>query len=466
MPDIRGAVQFGRVATILFVVDIISIVVIFNVVCCFEFAGWKQIISFPLLVIIAFLLLILYVFDLYTVDGRDSGTSLVVRTISAVIVAGVVLAGLGYITKLIETEPLFFRSVLAGGLTVFLPWAAVTRYCALSWVRKVVKQVRWLVVTDVDANSALGRDILAINEKGSMSIVLPELDGKGDTPRYLNTNVVGTYDSFNKLTKENWSGVVIATEGSLPDKVVRRVMELRLSGVRIYDLTDFYEEFMQKVPIRHLRDNWFALSHGFDLLHHNMQMRIKQVLDIVFSLVLLVIASPLLLLIAIAIKLDCKGNSKGPVLYKQLRTGLNGTDFYIIKFRTMVNDAEIEGPQWAAKGDSRTTHVGRFLRRSRLDELPQLWNVLKGEMSFIGPRPERPEFNRKLEKVIPYYDLRHLTKPGIAGWAQVKYDYGSSTQDALEKLQYDIYYIKNYSLLLDLSIFFKTIRVVLGQRGR
>ena len=465
MPDIRGAVQFGRVATILFVVDIISIVVIFNVICCFEFAAW-QIISFPLLVIIAFLLLILYVFDLYTVDGRDSGTSLVVRTISAVIVAGVVLAGLGYITKLIETEPLFFRSVLAGGLTVFLPWAAVTRYCALSWVRKVVKQVRWLVVTDVDANSALGRDILAINEKGSMSIVLPELDGKGDAPRYLNTNVVGTYDSFNKLTKENWSGVVIATEGSLPDKLVRRVMELRLSGVRIYDLTDFYEEFMQKVPIRHLRDNWFALSHGFDLLHHNMQMRIKQVLDIVFSLVLLVIASPLFLLIAIAIKLDCKGNSKGPVLYKQLRTGLNGTDFYIIKFRTMVNDAEIEGPQWAAKGDSRTTHVGRFLRRSRLDELPQLWNVLKGEMSFIGPRPERPEFNRKLEKVIPYYDLRHLTKPGIAGWAQVKYDYGSSTQDALEKLQYDIYYIKNYSLLLDLSIFFKTIRVVLGQRGR
>ena len=369
-------------------------------------------------------------------------------------------------TKLIDTERLFFRSVLAGGLTVFLPWTVVIRYCALSRVRKLVKQVRWLVVTDVDPDCALGRDIAAINEKGSTAIVVPELDGKGDTSRWLDTNVVGTYDSFDKLAKETWSGVVIATEGSLPDKMVRRVMELRFSGVRVYDLTDFYEEFMQKVPILHLRDNWFALSHGFDLLHHNMQMRIKRVLDVVFSLVLFLIASPLMLLVAIAIKLDCKGDSKGPVIYKQLRTGLNGTDFYIFKFRTMIKDSETEGPQWAARNDSRVTLVGRFLRRSRLDELPQLWNVLRGEMSFIGPRPERPDFNRKLEQVIPYYDLRHLIKPGIAGWAQVKYDYGSSTQDALEKLQYDIFYIKNYSLLLDLFIFFKTIRVVLGRQGR
>ena len=466
MPNIRGAVQFGRVAMTLFVFDVIGLVVIIDVIYRLELGAWPQIISFPLLGIMAVQLLILYIFDLYTVDGRNSGTSLVVRTISAVIVAGVVLAGIGYMTKLIETERLFFRSVLAGGLTVFLPWTVVIRYCALSRVRKLVKQVRWLVVTDVDPDCALGRDIAAINEKGSTAIIVPELDGKGDSSRWLDTNVVGTYDSFDKLAKETWSGVVIATEGSLPDKMVRRIMELRFSGVRVYDLIDFYEDFMQKVPILHLRDNWFALSHGFDLLHHNMQMRIKRVLDVVFSLVLFLIASPLMLLVAIAIKLDCKGDSKGPVIYKQLRTGLNGADFYIFKFRTMIKDSETEGPQWAARNDSRVTLVGRFLRRSRLDELPQLWNVLRGEMSFIGPRPERPDFNRKLEQVIPYYDLRHLIKPGIAGWAQVKYDYGSSTQDALEKLQYDIFYIKNYSLLLDLFIFFKTIRVVLGRQGR
>jgi len=461
-----STVHFGRVATTLFVLDVFGLVAVFGVIHRLELGEWPEIISFPLLGILAFQLLVLYIFDLYTVDGRISETRLVIRTIAAVVVAGVALAGLGYITKLIETERLFFRGVLAGGLTVFLIWTVTNRHCALVWVRKLVKQVRWLVVTDVDADCALGRDIDAINERGTTAIIVPQLDTNGNTPEYLKKNVIGTYESFDELAKENWSGVVIAAERSLPDKVLRRIMELRLSGVRIYVLTDFYEEFMQKVPILHLRDNWFALSHGFDLLHHNIQMRIKRVLDVVFSVCLLTATAPMMLLVAIMIKLDRKGDAKGAVLYKQLRTGINGNEFYIYKFRTMMNNAEAKGPQWASKDDKRITRVGRFLRRARLDELPQLWNVLKGEMSFIGPRPERPDFNRKLEQTIPYYDLRHLIKPGITGWAQVKYDYGSSTEDALEKLQYDIFYIKNYSLLLDVFIVLKTMRVMLGHSGR
>jgi exopolysaccharide biosynthesis polyprenyl glycosylphosphotransferase len=191
-------------------------------------------------------------------------------------------------------------------------------------------------------------------------------------------------------------------------------------------------------------------------------LRAKRVIDLFLSLALMVALSPLMLVTAIGIKLE----SKGPIFYGQKRTGLNGATFRLYKFRTMVQDAEKSGAQWAEENDKRITRVGRFLRATRLDELPQLWNVLLGEMSFIGPRPERPDFNSELEAAIPYYDLRHLVKPGITGWAQVLYPYGASVKDAREKLQYDLYYIKNYSVMLDVLILIRTLRVVLVGRGR
>jgi exopolysaccharide biosynthesis polyprenyl glycosylphosphotransferase len=239
-------------------------------------------------------------------------------------------------------------------------------------------------------------------------------------------------------------------------------MRARLRGVRIYDLVDFYERFLFKLPVLNLRDGWLILAHGFDLLHHTIQLRAKRVLDVLLSLALMLPLSPLMLVTAIVIKLD----SKGPVFYRQLRTGLNGETFRLYKFRTMVEDAEKSGARWAKKNDPRITGVGRFLRAARIDELPQLWNVLLGEMSFIGPRPERPDFTNELEAAIPYYDLRHLVKPGITGWAQVLYPYGASIEDAREKLEYDLYYIKNYSVMLDLVILIRTVRVVLVGRGR
>ena len=171
---------------------------------------------------------------------------------------------------------------------------------------------------------------------------------------------------------------------------------------------------------------------------------------------------PLMVLVALAIRLE----SEGPVLFRQIRTGRNNREFRILKFRSMRTDAEADGARWAQREDPRATKVGRFIRLTRLDELPQLINVLRGEMSFIGPRPERPEFVRELEKSIPFYDFRHVVRPGITGWAQVLYPYGSSVNDSREKLQYDLYYIKNYSLALDLVIIFKTARVVLSGSGR
>jgi exopolysaccharide biosynthesis polyprenyl glycosylphosphotransferase len=265
-----------------------------------------------------------------------------------------------------------------------------------------------------------------------------------------------------EFLERSWTGVILATEEAPGDAALGVLMRARLQGLRIYDLTDFYERFLFKLPVLSLRDRWLVLAHGFDLLHHTIELRAKRLIDVVLSSALMLVLSPLMLVTAIAIKLD----SKGPVIYYQKRTGLNGVTFRLYKFRTMVNNAEKYGARWAEENDPRTTRVGRFLRFTRIDELPQLWNVLLGEMSFIGPRPERPDFDRELKAAIPYYDLRHLVKPGITGWAQVLYPYAASLEDAREKLQYDLYYIKNYSMMLDLLILIRTLRVVLVGRGR
>jgi exopolysaccharide biosynthesis polyprenyl glycosylphosphotransferase len=239
-------------------------------------------------------------------------------------------------------------------------------------------------------------------------------------------------------------------------------MNLRFSGVRVYGIADFYEQLWFKVPVLHTRHGWLVFAHGFDLLHNPLGLRVKRLSDVVLALALLVAVLPAMALVAVAIKLE----SRGPAIFRQARTGLGGREFEILKFRSMADDAERDGPQWAQTSDPRTTRLGRFLRQLRIDELPQLVNVLKGEMSFIGPRPERPVFNETLEKQIPLYNLRHLVRPGITGWAQVMYPYGASVEDAREKLQYDLYYIKNYSVLLDIGIVFKTLRVVLLGKGR
>jgi exopolysaccharide biosynthesis polyprenyl glycosylphosphotransferase len=217
-----------------------------------------------------------------------------------------------------------------------------------------------------------------------------------------------------------------------------------------------------KGPVLHTRRGWLVFAHGFDLLHNPFGLRIKRLLDVLIALVLLVVALPALAVVALLIKLE----SRGPVIFRQARTGLGGAEFEVLKFRSMTQDAERDGPQWARDADPRVTRVGRVIRLLHIDELPQLINVLKGEMSFIGPRPERPVFNAMLEQEIPLYSLRHLVRPGITGWAQVMYPYGASVEDAREKLQYDLYYIKNYSVLLDIGIVFKTLRIVLLGKGR
>ncbi len=245
--------------------------------------------------------------------------------------------------------------------------------------------------------------------------------------------------------------------GTMP---VRELLQLRLQGLNIEDSTSWLEKISGKIEVDGLYPSWLLFSNGFHL--GVTLLLLRRLLSIAVSIFLLLIVSPIIPLVALAIKLT----SPGPVFYRQERVGRNGTTFNCYKFRTMRADAEADrGPTWAGDEDPRITRVGRFLRRSRLDEIPQLWNVLLGDMGFVGPRPERPEFVKMLTREVPYYPVRHVIRPGITGWAQIRYRYGSSVEDAREKLQYDLFYLKNISLGLDALIMFQTVKTVLLGRG-
>lgn len=245
--------------------------------------------------------------------------------------------------------------------------------------------------------------------------------------------------------------------GVLP---VREILRCKLAGVEVVDDVSFYEQMTGKLLLESIQPSWFLFGEGFRVT--DFMRFYKRLLDIVLSLFGILLVAPLLPLIALLIKLD----SPGPVLFRQLRVGEGEKLFHVAKFRSMRQDAEVAtGAVWAQQDDPRVTRLGRFLRNSRLDELPQLFNVLMGDMSLVGPRPERPEFVAKLNENIPYYSKRHFVKPGVTGWAQVRYPYGASEEDAKEKLRYDLYYLKNYSLLFDLTIILETVKVCLFGRG-
>ena len=251
---------------------------------------------------------------------------------------------------------------------------------------------------------------------------------------------------------------------AMPDRrgtfPVSELLALRLNGVRIEEATSWLEKISGRIEVEQLYPSWLIFADGFRFSTSFNLMR--RALSMLVSLVLLLVVLPFLPFVILAIKLD----SKGPVLYRQKRVGRAGHIFYCYKFRTMRQDAEADtGPTWAGDDDPRITRFGKFLRSSRIDEIPQLWCVFKGDMAFVGPRPERPEFVEWLTKEIPYYGVRHAVRPGITGWAQVRYKYGNTIEDAKEKLQYDLFYIKNASLGLDMLIMFQTIKIVLLGRG-
>jgi len=241
---------------------------------------------------------------------------------------------------------------------------------------------------------------------------------------------------------------------------LRELLDCRVSGILVLDMSSHFERMLGQIRLDALRAGWLIFGDGFR--QGIRRSFIKRVFDIIAAIILLIVFSPVMLITALLILLE----DGAPVLYRQERVGLNGRLFNVIKFRSMRRDAESDGkPRWATANDERTTRVGRFIRKVRIDELPQLFCVLNGSMSMVGPRPERAFFVDQLIKEIPYYAIRHSVKPGVTGWAQVRYHYGASIEDAVQKLQYDLYYVKNHTLLLDLVVIFETVGVVLGGKG-
>jgi sugar transferase (PEP-CTERM system associated) len=286
--------------------------------------------------------------------------------------------------------------------------------------------------------------------------------GSSEPAMIPSNRVLSAMDGLEEIVRTHQIDQLIVTVreqrgGVLP---LRQLLNCRLHGVKVTDLSGFFESVRGAVPIESLKASWLIYGEGFK--KGPLRQVVKRLLDIIASGILLAIAGPIMCTTALAIYFE----SGGPVIFRQERVGKGGRSFWLLKFRSMRLDAEKDGtPRWATQNDPRVTAIGRFIRRTRIDELPQLLNVLRGEMSFVGPRPERPFFVSQLTEKIPFYGARHSVKPGVTGWAQVRSEYGASEDDARTKLEYDLFYIKNQSLLLDIAILAETVRVVLFGEG-
>ena len=401
----------------------------------------------------------LYYVDLYDLRVVSDRRELFVRIVQALGAASFILAAIYFwLPSMIIGRGVFMIAAVLV-LALVIGWRVT-----FEWVsRRVAPRERLLLVGTGTAAVALAREMFERRQELGVEIVgFVDADPSLVGAPLINPGVIGTIEDIPSIVRARGVDRVVVSladaRGKLP---MDKLLEMKLEGVSFAHLASVYEDYTGKIAVENLRPSWLIFSQGFK--KSRTLTRLKRLLDILIAAVGLVLALPVMALVAFAVKLT----SSGPALYSQRRVGQHGRLFTVRKFRSMTENAEaLTGPVWAAKdNDPRVTRIGRFLRRSRLDELPQLWNVLIGDMSFVGPRPERPEFVSKLTEQIPFYPQRHVIRPGLTGWAQVRYTYGASTEDALQKLQYDLFYIKNLSLALDLFIIVATIKTVILQRG-
>lgn len=400
---------------------------------------------------IFFYMLFFYVLDAYNVGHEDFR-----ETVGRVLLA----CCLGIVSS--ATASYAFDHWRFDRLTLVLLFSLSLIFC-LGW--------RWFYYRNADRLTHPLRLILVGTDKnGSVRKLLAEALPKAQILGYVGEANLNPGDEqrlgpswqvLEAAREKKATMIVLLPDAPVDDIIAHELLEAKLHGVMVVDIRSFYEHVVKRLPLSQINDEWLLQTEGFSLNTRGSLRRLKRALDVFLSLSLLILSFPIMLITALIIRLE----SKGPVIYKQDRVGLYEKEFTVYKFRSMREDAEKDGAIWASKNDSRITSFGRFIRKTRIDELPQLWNVLKGDMSFIGPRPERMTFVKDLKKSIPYYGLRHTVKPGLTGWAQVSYPYGASVDDARQKLEYDLYYIKNMSILLDIHIIFKTIGVVLFPKG-
>jgi sugar transferase (PEP-CTERM system associated) len=319
---------------------------------------------------------------------------------------------------------------------------------------------RVLILGTGEGGVSLVRHVLGHPEYNMKVIGFLDEAGQDIGKSLVNPRIIGATEDVEEIVaREKVDRVVLSLKERRGGTPVRELLNLKLAGIRVEDVHSCFERLSGRITLEHLSPSWLILSDGFK--KSSVVLAAKRAMDILVSLVILFLVSPLLPLIAIAIYVE----SGFPIFFRQTRMGYRGRDFQLLKFRSMVQDAEKNGPQWAVQQDSRVTRIGRFLRKTRLDEVPQLFNVFRGEMSLVGPRPERPVFCEMLSEKIPYFNLRHSVRPGLTGWAQVRFRYSANLEDAKGKLELDLFYLKNLSLLVDLAILFETVKVVVLGRG-
>jgi sugar transferase (PEP-CTERM system associated) len=404
-----------------------------------------------------FCLAAFYLYDLYDFVVMHDRRELVLRLIQALGLAWVALAFASYALP----QLMIGRGVWLIALPLALMFTITWRILIHWFLGHPGIGERILIVGSGGAAIEIAREVLGRRDAGYRVLGFvdsnPELVGKS----LINPRVIGLTNDLEEIVKrEGVDRIVVSMgerRGQFPSEPLLR---LSLSGnVSIEEGASFYERLTGRVHLDMLRPSWLIFSS------RGRQARMNAFARSVFHRAVALLGATLSLPIAIITAVLIKLDSRGPILYRQERVGRNGRPFTLMKFRSMRTDAEKDGPVWARSADDRVTRVGRVIRKIRVDEIPQFWNILKGEMSFVGPRPERPHFVAQLAEEIPYYEQRHLIAPGLTGWAQIKYPYGSSIEDARQKLQYDLYYIKNQSLVLDAIILFETVKTILFGRG-
>ncbi|HEY0172075.1 MAG TPA: TIGR03013 family XrtA/PEP-CTERM system glycosyltransferase [Pyrinomonadaceae bacterium] len=405
-----------------------------------------------------FCLAAFYLYDLYDFVVMHDRRELVLRLVQALGLAWVALA----ITMYLLPRLMIGRGVSLIALPLALMLMVGWRV-AVHWLLghpDVGEKV--LIVGSGSSAVEVAREVLERRDAGYRVVGFVDSDPALVGRSLLNPRVIGLTDDLAAIARREGVNRIVVAQGERRGQFpTKQLLDLSLSGeVHIEECASFYERLTGRVSLDMMRPSWLIFSS------RARQARLSAVIRTVFhrvtALAGALLSLPIALLTAALIKLD----SPGPVLYSQERVGKNGRGFRVYKFRSMRTDAEKDGPVWASKsGDARTTRVGRVIRKIRVDEIPQFWNILRGDMNFVGPRPERPHFVKQLAEEIPFYEQRHLIPPGLTGWAQIKYPYGASIEDARQKLQYDLYYIKNQSLLLDAVILFETVKTILFGRG-
>ncbi len=353
---------------------------------------------------------------------------------------------------------IFWRSILLYAMVIAVVLLSLNRVILGPLLGTTTFQRKVLVL----GAGKRAQRIYELSRKRESSFAITAFVDMGDAPPLLEEAVprVSIADLGQFVERRDAGEVVLALEERRNSLPLKDLLRIKTKGVNVNEFSSFLERETGRVDLDTLNPSWLIFSDGFSS-GRAISSIVKRAFDVTVSLIILAITWPLIAIFALLIKLE----SPGPAIFRQTRVGLFGAKFDVLKLRSMRNDAEKDGAQFAQKNDPRVTRIGKFIRLVRIDELPQLWNVMNGEMSFVGPRPERPQFVEELDRDLPYYEERHMVKPGITGWAQINYPYGASMEDSRHKLEYDLYYAKNYSTFLDLLIMLQTIRVVLWSEG-